>query len=358
LGSVTGALLAGFVLIPHFGLRASTWSVAAVLVATGAAGLLWRRRASAAMAAVALTLAAAAMQPARRANAAVIAQEESLYGHLKVVQEGSVRTLLINGFENSDIDLATGDTDFEYAFALEAAAAMRPQAKRALLIGLGGGSVSTLLEKRHGLIVDAVEIDPSIVRIAKTQFQYAPRGAVTVGDGRAFVSRTKEKYALVFLDAYNADQVPAHLLSREFFTDLRRVLNPNAVVAINFLRKTGGTGEPEPWECLYKTVNAAFPNVRTFSLLFPATDGVALGHAFFFASDGGVTPPTPSSATPSNVADVWARVFSRELTLSPERAAQVPLLTDDYNPIDTLIAPIMLTHRRHLMQTEPDLLLD
>ncbi|NLC36816.1 MAG: fused MFS/spermidine synthase [Alcaligenaceae bacterium] len=128
---------------------------------------------------------------------------------------------------------------FEYTRMMMSALFVNPQPENVLIIGLGGGTLPTAL---HTLLpaatIDSVEIDPAVVKVAQRYFGYqiGPRQHVFVEDGRAFVERALQegrRYDMVMLDAFDADYIPAHLLTLEFFEQVRGILSPDGVVVGN-----------------------------------------------------------------------------------------------------------------------------
>lgn len=128
---------------------------------------------------------------------------------------------------------------FEYTRLMMSALFVNPEPKNVLIIGLGGGTLPQALHKvLPAATIDSVEIDPAVVKVAQRYFGYqlGPRQRVFVEDGRAFVERALQegrRYDMVMLDAFDADYIPAHLLTLEFFEQIRGVLAPDGVVVGN-----------------------------------------------------------------------------------------------------------------------------
>ena len=83
--------------------------------------------------------------------------------------------------------------------------------------------------------IDAVDIDPEVVNVAKRYFDFREdaRMRAYVGDGREFIERFRQPYDLIFLDAFSSDSVPPHLTTQEFLRAVRRALKPGGVVVGN-----------------------------------------------------------------------------------------------------------------------------
>lgn len=128
---------------------------------------------------------------------------------------------------------------FQYTRMVMSSLWLQPQPRRILVIGLGGGTLpGAFADLLPEAIVDSVEIDPAVVKVASTYFGYkpGPRQRVHVIDGRQFVeeaAKRNEQYDLIVLDAFDIDYIPAHLTTRQFLTTLRQLLSPDGVLAAN-----------------------------------------------------------------------------------------------------------------------------
>ena len=158
---------------------------------------------------------------------------------------------------------------FSYTRMMTAALLLNPAPERVLFAGLGGGTLPTaFVELFPELLVDVVEIDPAVVRVAERYFgfQAGERLQVYVQDARAFIKRAGRDgatYDLVILDAFNSDYIPEHLMTREFLLETRALLSERGVVAAN----TFATSR------LYDHESATYASVfgRYFNLRLPET---------------------------------------------------------------------------------------
>jgi hypothetical protein len=113
----------------------------------------------------------------------------------------------------------------------------RPKA-RVAVIGLGAGSLACY--KQPAQEWTFYEIDPSVVRIARTPeyFSYlrdcAPDTAMVIGDARlSLANAPDQRYDLIVLDAYSSDSIPVHLITREAVALYRAKLAPGGVLAFH-----------------------------------------------------------------------------------------------------------------------------
>ncbi|MCR4294373.1 MAG: fused MFS/spermidine synthase, partial [Elusimicrobia bacterium] len=238
-----------------------------------------------------------------------------------------------------------------YIRGLEWSRALRPRAKTALVVGLGAGLLPKALERR-GLTVDSFEIDPMIAEAAVADFDFKPKGKVVIGDGRALLERGHGPWDLAFLDAFGAESPPAHLFTTEAFERVRDSLAPEGVYAINIVSAMTGTDD-RPWKAVYRTLAAVFPHVRAFIASEP-NDGLA--NVLLFASTGPLQAGPPAS--PARTSREVALMLSRELHPAPGDLEAVPVLTDDYAPLDALMAGTARRWRTLLQRSMPEVLLD
>ena len=102
-----------------------------------------------------------------------------------------------------------------------------------LCIGLGVGIVPMDFA-RQGARVDVVEINPAVVPVAVRFFDLETNKLnLTLDDGRHFLNRCRKQYDVVILDAFLGDSSPSHLMTREAFASIRRVLRPGGTLVIN-----------------------------------------------------------------------------------------------------------------------------
>ncbi|HYW49055.1 MAG TPA: fused MFS/spermidine synthase, partial [Gemmatimonadaceae bacterium] len=110
--------------------------------------------------------------------------------------------------------------------------------RRVAVVGLGAGSLACY--RRDGEVWQFFEIDPVVLRIARDPqyFTYlrdcAPEAQVVLGDARLSLTREPARaYDLILLDAYSADAIPVHLMTREALALYRARLAPGGVIALH-----------------------------------------------------------------------------------------------------------------------------
>lgn len=175
----------------------------------------------------------------------IIHQERSLYRNIVVTEDSSRRCMRFTITDRSGQNQSCRYLDdhdklvFPYAKMTLSSLLVQDNPKRILIIGLGGGTLShaysTLFPQAEIIIV---EIDESVVQVAKDYFDFAETGLIKVAtaDGRVYVKRAGlrgEKFDLIILDAFNGEYIPEHLMTREFLEEVKLLLPENGMVVAN-----------------------------------------------------------------------------------------------------------------------------
>ncbi len=252
----------------------------------------------------------------------------SHFGRLQVVEQrdGSCRYYLNDNLIQNTYDPARKQSASAFTYLLsELARAYVTNINDVLCIGLGVGIVPRDFVN-SGATVDVVEINPAVVKVAARYFDFQPaKVQLTIDDGRHFLNRCRKQYDAVILDAFLGDSSPSHLLTREAFASIRRVLRPGGALVINSFANLE-TGRDFFAASLEKTLKAVFPGVRLHSngdgaIFFVATDHAAPE----FAHRPDLSRVHPEALIRTETAMV------RLVDAPPEHGR---VLTDDYNPVE------------------------
>ncbi|MBI5693090.1 MAG: fused MFS/spermidine synthase [Verrucomicrobia bacterium] len=169
----------------------------------------------------------------------VLYDQKGEFGSVIVTEYAGLRTLQFQhgGARQSVVKLGDPEhLELPYASYAFSGLALCGEPRRILIVGLGGGTLPMFLRRHYpAAVIDAVEIDPDVVRVARRYFGFTEdeRLQAHTGDGRAFIEKNRQPYDLIFLDAFGADSVPPSLTTREFLRAVRRSLKPTGVVVGN-----------------------------------------------------------------------------------------------------------------------------
>ncbi len=352
-GSIVGTLGTTFLLIPAIGTRAITFMLGAAGLACGALLIACPpRRRPAKVAVLLATSVAAAFAVAATAPSAAPAAEifdratllaredgqlahiEGQYNDIYVIKRGNelLMTARLKGwnYTESRINLAEADViPAKYLRLMTVALAYAPKVDSVLLMGLGGGVLTSYVGRfLPDARIDSVEIDPGVIDTAKTWFgvKETDRMRIVASDGRVFLNRNRNLYDVALIDAYIGGSVPFHLMTKEFYTLLKRRLAPGGTAVFNI---------HEP--------NRLFPvSVRTLQTVFATVDlyHSGLGEVAVVATDA----PRAIEAAERQAVELQKKYgFRYPLPeLLAQRSAAEPgpgeVLTDDFAPVDVYVA--------------------
>src|SRR5581483_10002555 len=202
LGSFVGTVVTGFYLIALAGIDRIFQGIGAALIALGCIYFVRYRRRWLAAAALLVPVAVgtAPSQAVRQLSDGTrverIASRDGFYGKVKVLDYShglqSVRELVIDGLVQGGVDLATGQSVYEYAYLAERLPrAIQPHGTRCLVIGLGIGVVPAWY-RAQGVRTEAVDIDPEVVAFARAHFALDRQLPVHLTDARRYLGTTGE----------------------------------------------------------------------------------------------------------------------------------------------------------------------
>jgi len=354
-GSIFGTLFTAFYLIPVLGVANIIHALGITLVLLAA--VMWpltrerkalRRVTVKAGAAVVLGAMALIVPPHAWSIYKTLLEKDTFYHHIRVQQDNEARYLYFDQTLQSAMNLDDPTAlRLVYSKYVSLGFAFRPDAKKALVVGLGGGSVPKKWQKEFpALDMDVAEIDPEVVQIAKKYFSFQESGNLRAHaqDGRLFLTRSAQRYDVILLDAYFKDSIPFHLTTKEFFGVTNQKLTPNGVVVMNIIGAvTGPAGKIT--RSVAKTLRGIFPQVYVFAVRRPENASLDTIQNVII-----VATKEPQRA---EIRDIVKRAGGLSATLFPKALNDiavayvdgkiidddVPVLTDDYAPTDKLLHP-------------------
>jgi spermidine synthase len=279
------------------------------------------------------------------ADMKVVYRKESQYHRIAVTDDADSRYLRFDSSFQSGMYLDDPyRTRFQYVDYLHLGLAYNADARRMLFIGLGGGSAPKRMWRDFpDLRIQAAELDPEVVRVARRYFGLPTdsRLQVAVEDGRRYLARHDERWDVIVIDAFYSDSIPFHLTTREFLELARSRLAPGGVIVTNVIGILRGPGS-QLFRSLYRTYGTVFPTVVVHPVTDAGDDDNSLRNIILVATEG--AKPTEAFLTSRwkalrrerpGITDLTKAIANRRL--GPFPTGDVPVLTDDYAPTDALL---------------------
>lgn len=113
--------------------------------------------------------------------------------------------------------------------------------RRALLLGLGAGTVARLLHERFGMVPTVgVEDDPSVIEVVRGLLADLPGLEIVQADAFAYVEQaaaTGEHFDYVAVDLYRGETLAHGVVGRPFLRALKTLLSPRGSAAFNLFQE-------------------------------------------------------------------------------------------------------------------------
>jgi spermidine synthase len=254
----------------------------------------------------------------------LLESRNSIYGNLAVIETGNIRSIYDNGVILANVpDEAAAEEAVHYAL-LE-----HPAPKKILLIG-GGANGSVVQVLKHPTVerVDYVELDPTLIDMARQFFpaQSAPfisdsRVHIHYADGRLYLKTSRDQFDVIILDLPDPQTAQLNrFYTAEFFQSASEHLAPGGLLALQ-LRASEDYISPERAEflrCIQRTLGEVFPYVL-------AIPGESIH--FFGALRPGLLTDDPqvliARLKARNLQTLYVREYFIPFRMMPDRMAQV-----------------------------------
>jgi len=279
-----------------------------------------------------------------------LVDEDGAYARVTVVQTGAdddrIRRLSIDARIHGTIAIDRPSPPPSAYMALAAEVLDRAtkdrRAPRVLVLGGGGFAIPHEFLGRHPTgRCDVIELDDTVVAAARALLllREDPRLRVITGDARAVLATQAPSatapYDAIFVDAFGDVSVPWTLTTAEFVREAKARLAPGGTLAFNAIdafvpgRLVAG---------LHRTLRDAFSRVE---VVVPARDDERLSNFVLLASDAALDAAPFEIRTRTNAAElvVSSARYARSELLELERRTDARVLTDDFAPVEALVAP-------------------
>jgi spermidine synthase len=347
LGAIAGTLASGFVFVAWIG------STGTMLVCAVAYGLMAAGHAAAAARAprivAGIGVAAALLLPlgvGRLPALASACDSESAYFCIRIVDIEPVvgqpaRLMVLDHLAHgANVRDDPGLLVQSYLHLVDEIAARRgmPDDAAAFFVGGGAFTLPRAWAAAHpaGRFTVA-EIDPAVAAAARRDFwlEDSPALRIVPADGRVALQSLPAvpRFDLILADAFLDLAMPVHLATREWHQAARARLKPGGAYIANVMEDKR---EPRFLFALARTLMEDFPVVEVW-VEMAETEGRRVTY-LLLASD---TPtPAPRIASRNGPTRGWARLPD-EIVRRRIAASEVPVLTDDFAPVDRLMSHLV-----------------
>ncbi|HAL46596.1 MAG: hypothetical protein FI707_11265 [SAR202 cluster bacterium] len=352
-GSIFGTFITGFVLIQLLGTRSVVMIVSFVLIGMAFAfGSVWRAK----LAGLAMGGAFAGVVVYSVVSGALEGPcvSESNYFCIKVrardIDGREVRVLSLDALVHSYVDVDDPmylKYSYEKVFAdIATFVGARNPAMNVLFIGGGGYTMPRFLEVTYPeSSLEVAEIDPEVTLVAADYLGLSRRTRIVTHnqDARTLMQDiAPETYDLIIGDAFNDVSVPYHLATLEFDEAVLDLLTPDGIYAVNIVDRMHSGRFLRAFEATMKRV---FPYVYVLR----DNDLWTSDERYTFVVIGSRTPLSHPSIATTNLLEGRPLTVLRFMPSGSFRswsaAEDAVVLTDDFVPVDGMLAPLFFESR-------------
>src|SRR3989344_221358 len=349
-GSIIGSLMTGFLFIPHVGVSRIILLTGLSLLIVGSAGLFFfkfNKRYLISIIVLSFILSGATLIFSERPLiAGEIYHAEGTYERIAVADntpnfEGR-RTLFLDKSASSVIFLSDGSPLATlYAKYLELGTLLEEEPENILVLGGGGYAIPRYAKQLFPRAeIDVVEIEPRLFELSKKYFYFNDTSKITnyVQAGRMFLANSQKKYDIIFIDVYSSFiSIPSHMTTIEFFALVKENLSDKGMLLSNVIGSLDHSNN-RFFTAKIKTFFSIFPNTRIFAISDPQS--LEPQNFAFVATKKGENNYIEIAAKQSKSLFLSV-VSSYEVERDKINLDKAILLTDDFSPIEYLVAPLV-----------------
>jgi spermidine synthase len=362
-GSFVGTILTGFVLISYLKVNQIFSFVSFSLIGLSAIYFIFFRKKYLSLLLLAVPFLVPGSEEIRTkvlnngTSITKVYDRDTFYGNIKVLDYRyqfpamTVREMLVDSAAQGAIDIANRMPVYDYYYYLQYIPySINPKGTSCLVMGLGTGIIPLWYESM-GIRTDVVDIDPQIFAVAEKYFGFQTSGEKIVGDARIVLLRSQKKYDYIILDVFAGDRIPQHVLSLESFQLISRHLSDGGILGMNIV----GSIQQDTFlmSSIIKTLREVFTTVEmfpTFDPDNPYSQNRGIGNVEVFAYNFPAVPLDRQRlrSLPYHPSAATARhAIGTKFSFPPGTAGMI--LSDDYNPADTLELRVKEEVRRRVL---------
>lgn len=313
-GSVAGVLCTGYLFLPMFGIK-GTMMTASVIVFIALA-----IQGKALLATVGAILAVMVYSIPVPGFAGAIFDKSNGYHRIIILESNdgeNIRYLYRDNSLDGAVNMDSNYPELSYQQMIDDIVEQIPTPEKVFVIGGGAFSMPVYLKDKYpGMRIDAAEIDPDMVEVAKTYLGLEPDFNILIGDGRQLLRKQSGKYDLIINDAFKGfNEIPYHLVTREFHKMVSEKLSPEGIYAINVI---GLPSDSRLTRSLISTLSKEFKHVT-----IQKSESGCLHNAWIMAGQKPI--------------DYGRKPFENEIDSF--------LLTDNHSPVEYLLARDFISQR-------------
>ena len=352
LGSIVGSLLAGFILIPCFGIDHIFIGCGIILFILGfipltVLGFPTKRLFQFLLGMLILTF--LTLFAVKEIKGDVLYTKDGIYEKITIYEDEidgrPVRFFEQDRSSSGAMFLDSKDpTDLPYHYTkyYSIYKAFKPDIAHALVIGGGAYSIpKALLAELPEATIDVSEIEPLLFELAKKYFRAKddPRLHNYTEDGRRLLQDSSKQYDFILSDVYySLFSIPSHFTTQEFFKIAKDKLSDNGIFVANLI---GDLSRQEPSLIMaeIKTFQTVFPNSYFFAVDSP--EKTTLQNIMFVGYNSDKKIDLNDPVILQNKDGTIRSLKDKIINVDRFNLSSYPILTDNFSPVEYLTSKVL-----------------
>jgi len=263
IGSILGSFLGTFVLIPELG---SNRTLLLCIILTYVIPIFGLSLHNMKYVLLAVFLPVLFFRQHKERDSTMIYETESFYNVIRIYEQNGLRSMMLNNpaWRQSYRPTVLLNSYREY-FNL---APILTKVDSVLILGMSGGtSVHELRYFFDTLSIDAVEIDPKVVELAKKYFDIKEdnRLSIYTEDAKTFLTTNDKQYDFIEIDLFQGGpEIPFYTATKEFFQQTHEHTSANGLIMMNVIGTLQKKGLEKLVYRIADTVSEVFDSVYLF----------------------------------------------------------------------------------------------
>ena len=192
--------------------------------------------------------------------------DSAISGRIRVVEQGSKRRVIVGGYTQSQWDFQKGGAGLTGTYWMGLLQSPFPLAEhpKTLVLGVGGGTIIKLLQEKFGeILITAVEIDPTMITVAREYFQVDGVDWVCQ-DAISYVQKLRQervRFDFIVTDVAIGNVFSPNIATEEFVANCRSILTTGGIIVYNLIVTRAQQEQVQPLLKMVKQVFGRFGSV-------------------------------------------------------------------------------------------------
>lgn len=204
----------------------------------------------------------------------ILVSKNTPFQNMQIIKTKEFGNVLLLGPEKKLIvQFSEKDEKYYHESIVHPAMALSPSVEKILIIGGGDGGVLREVLKHPVKRVIVAELDKEVIDFCKENFDFSKKAfddkrvSMHIGDGRAFLENTDERFDVIILDLTDPEGPSRFLFTKEFYELVKKRLNDDGVVT---LQASSVTFDSQVLGRVHATLKEIFKNVMPYVAFVPS----------------------------------------------------------------------------------------